>query len=187
MPCVPVMRTGYLPPCVSLQDTLLLRPGIPFVLLLCLCACASSEPVDQAQTASDGAASQSQQPVWRFDFVDDNQDSLGYLLLAFTAEAVDEPTCGKDYRKKMRVVEDRLDFDLGVEAQPAYSINGPWLTIDLTASVCYIDHNLIGDITDDGATGFFTYSHRLGGRSIGSFTAHPVSATSSSEPADFPG
>ena len=113
--------------------------------------------------------------VWRFDFVDTHHESLGHLLLAFTNESIDEPSCGNDYLKKMVVLEDGLDFDFGVESRPAYSINGPWLTVDLTASVCYIDHKLIGDITQGGAAGFFNYSHKLGGYNIGRFTARPFS------------
>ena len=112
--------------------------------------------------------------AWRFEFVDIDEKPLGYLVLVFSEDGIDEPTCGKDHWSKMPVLENGLDFDFGVEFRPAYTIHGPWLTIDLTSSVCYLDHILIGNIAPDGVSGFFNLSHKLGGENIGSFTARPV-------------
>ena len=142
-------------------------------MILCLCGCASSQTDSDEQSATSGVAPAA---AWRFDFVDTENKSLGYLVMAFSDQPVDEPTCGYDYWKKMVVLDDKLDFDFGAEFQPAYTIFGPWLTIDLTASVCSIDHNMIGDISADGASGHFTLSHKIGGNNLGRFTAHPVSA-----------
>jgi hypothetical protein len=146
----------------------LYRPSTLLAPLLCLIACSSSPEI----ATSDAGETAARNAVWQFDFVDTEQRSRGYLLLAFTDELVDQPTCGNDYWKKIVVLDDGLDFDLSVEPRPAYTVNGPWLTMDLTASVCYLDHKLIGDITPDGASGFFNFSHQLGGYNIGKFTAN---------------
>ena len=151
------------------------RPITLFALMVCVYGCTSTQSRSQDLAATPDTETRAYPAVWRFDFVDNNHESLGYLLLAFTEDSVNEPTCGNDYWKNMVVLEDNLEFDFGVESRPAYTVNGPWLTIDLTASVCYIDHNLIGDITPDRASGFFTFSHKLGGYNIGRFTARPVS------------
>lgn len=165
----------------------MLRPGTLLALTVCLFGCVSTQPRDQDLTATPDTITVEDLTVWRFDFVDTDQESLGYLLMVFTNDTVDEPTCGNDYWKNMVVLENSLDFDFGVESRPAYTLNGPWLTIDLTASVCYLDHNLIGDMTADGASGFFTFSHKLGGYNIGRFTARPVSRARSAESVDWPG
>ena len=103
---------------------------------------------------------------------------LEYMVLAFTDKKIDEPACGRNEWAKMLVLEDSLDIDFGVNPQPAYLILGPWLRIDLTASACYLNHNLIGDISPDGASGHFTLTHKIGGRYLGKFTARPVSEVS---------
>ena len=163
------------------------RPSTLIALIFCLYGCTYSQPRSQDLATETDTEPVAHQAVWRFDFVDTDHNTLGYLLLAFTNDSIDEPTCGNDYWKKMVVLEDSLDFDFGVESRPAYTVNGPWLTIDLTASVCYIDHNLIGDITEDGASGFFTFSHKLGGYNIGRFTARPISRERLAESEDLPG
>jgi hypothetical protein len=140
--------------------------------------CASTQQDPATTSAPDSADNQA---IWRFDFVDSNNESLGYLVLAFTNDEINEPTCGNDHWKKMVVIDDELDFDLGMESSPAYFLNGPWLTIDLTASYCYIDHMLIGEMTPNTASGFFNYSHQLGGYNIGRFTAWPNSGTGPAE------
>lgn len=165
----------------------MLRPGTLLALTVCLYGCISTQPRDQDLAATPDAQSVEDATVWRFDFVDTDKESLGHLLLVFTQDSVDEPTCGNDHWKNMVVLENSLDFDFGVESRPAYTVNGPWLTIDLTASVCYLDHNLIGDITPDGASGFFTFSHKLGGYNIGRFTARPVFWERPAESVDWPG
>jgi len=162
-------------PSVNFRHGHMLRPTTLLALIISLYGCTSTQPRSQNLVAMPDTKIAADQAVWRFDFVDTNHESLGYLVLAFTEDSVDEPTCGNDYWKKIVVLEDSLDFDFGVESRPAYTVNGPWLTIDLTASVCYLDHNLIGDITRGGASGFFTFSHNLGGYNIGRFTARPVS------------
>ena len=100
------------------------------VVILCLCGCASSQTDGDDQLLTSGAAAAA---AWRFDFVDTEDKSLGYLVMAFTDQQVDEPSCGYDYWKKMVVLDDKLDFDFGAEFQPAYTIFGPWLTIDTQA------------------------------------------------------
>ncbi len=113
-------------------------------------------------------------PAWRFDFVNLEKEPLGHLVLVFTTDAIDEPTCGYAHWKKAVVLEDGLNFDFGTEFRPAYTIFGPWLTMDLTSASCNIDHTLIGDIGPDEASGTFNLAHPLGGSNLGRFTAQPT-------------
>lgn len=115
-------------------------------------------------------------PAWRFEFVSSEQESLGYLVLVFTTDLIEEPTCGYGYWKKVAVLEDRLNFDFGTDFRPAYTIFGPWLTMDLTSASCNIDHTLIGDISSEEASGTFNLAHPLGGSNLGRFTARPITA-----------
>jgi len=141
------------------------------LLVLCLGGCASTNH-DSSQLAPDAEAADL---AWRFDFVDTTDSSIGYIVLAFTEEKIDESACGRNEWAKMLVLEDNLDIDFGVDLRPAYFILGNWLRIDLTSSVCYLNHNLIGDISPDGASGHFTLTHKIGGRYIGKFKARPAS------------
>ena len=58
--------------------------------------------------------------------------------------------------------------------QPTYEIRGPWITIDLTGTICNVGYRFLGELGDDGATGFFNYSHKMGGENIGRFVATPI-------------
>lgn len=145
------------------------------MLALVSCACVSSQAVDAVPPDRPDDESGRINATWRFEFVDRNGKSMGHMLLVFTADKIDQPTCGNDDWQKMLVLEDNLDFDFGVDSRPAYSLHGPWLTIDLTSSVCYLDHILIGDMTPNAASGFFNLSHQIGGENIGRFTAKPLS------------
>jgi hypothetical protein len=109
--------------------------------------------------------------AWVFEFVDQQQRDMGSMTLLFTAEAVDDDSCADRHWKRARILADRLDFDFGFDLYPAYTISGPWLTIDLTSSICSVDHNLIGELSDDGASGHFTVSHSIGGENVGTFRA----------------
>ena len=104
---------------VSLEESGVDAANIPWrtgrrtliALILFAYGCSSSQLRSQDVAAATDTDSTVLHAVWQFDFVDTNNESLGYLLLAFTDEGIDEPTCGNDYRKKMVVLEDRLDFD----------------------------------------------------------------------------
>ena len=152
-----------------------MRLGILIVLVVGSWGCASVQTDGLEPEVAVGIDSNSAPATWRFDFVDKEDDPMGYMVLQFTDEKINEPTCGNDDWSLMRVLEDNLDFDFGVDSRPAYYIHGPWLTIDLTSSVCYLDHNLIGNIDTVGASGFFNVSHKIGGQNIGRFSAAPVS------------
>jgi hypothetical protein len=116
-----------------------------------------------------------QQPgTWRFEIVDDQQQSLGHILLLLSGINIDSGDCVDEDWKKAVVLVDTLDIDYGFDISPAYSIRGRWLTIDLTASVCDADYKLIGQLDDENAAGNFNYAHLLGGYNIGTFTASPV-------------
>ena len=133
------------------------RPAILLALILCFCASVSTQEHQQGHAAEPNAKTTAEEAAWRFEFVDTNDDPLGYMVLAFTETQVGEPICDNDGWSQMLVLEDELNFDFGVESRPAYLISGPWLTIDLTSSVCYLDHNLIGNISPGGASGFFYF------------------------------
>jgi len=153
----------------------LARFSILPVLVCCLCACVSTKHSSRLTESAPDAEIAAEDVAWRFDFIDTAGSSMGFMVLVFTDEKIDEPTCGNDNWARMIILEDALDIDFGVDPRPAYSLRGSWLRIDLTASVCYLNHNLIGDISPEGASGYFTLTHKIGGRYIGKFTASPVS------------
>ncbi len=90
------------------------RPSTLLALIVCLYGCTSTEPRDQNLAATPDAETVPHQTVWQFEFVDTDQESLGYLLMVFTNDNVVEPTCGNDDWKNMVVLENSLDFDFGV-------------------------------------------------------------------------
>ena len=68
----------------------LARSGILLALILCFCACASTQQYKQVPAAETNARITAEEAAWRFDFVDTNEDSLGYMVLAFTETRVGE-------------------------------------------------------------------------------------------------
>lgn len=97
--------------------------------------------------------------------------------MLFTDDAVGSDACVGDHWRKALVMGNKLDFDFGVELQPAYNIDGPWLTVELTASSCSLHHRFVGDVSNDGATGSFHYVHALGATIIGTFSAKATIST----------
>ena len=112
--------------------------------------------------------------VWQIVFVDRDQNDLGTIRLALTDEPIDEQYCGDPYLRKAVILDDDLDFELGIEKLPAYSISFFWLRLDLTASSCNTNFLLLGNIDRNEATGFFNFAHPLGGEYLGRFWAEPV-------------
>ena len=98
---------------------------------------------------------------------------MGHIRLYFSGEILATACDDGDWRRAT-IIESEIDYDFGFELQAAYRVHGHWLTVDLTAAVCGADHLFIGELADEGASGFFNYSHRLGGSNIGTFSAAPV-------------
>jgi hypothetical protein len=148
-------------------------PGLlgSIFILLCLASCASKKQPDYSGLFAQLTPARWQQPgVWDFHMVDQQHKSMGHMLLRLTGESVTSACDDADWKRAV-IVEDELDYPFGFELQPAYRVHGNWLTIDLTASVCGADHLLNGELEGAGASGFFNYSHRLGGNNIGTFVA----------------
>jgi hypothetical protein len=143
-------------------------------MLLCLASCAArKQPGFDAYIAQLTPARWQQPGVWVFSVQDPQKESMGHIMLHFTGESVAAPCDNRGWKRAV-IFEDKIDYDFGFELQPAYRVHGYWLTVDLTASVCGAGHLFNGDLGDDGASGFFNYSHRLGGNNIGTFIAVPV-------------
>ena len=138
-------------------------------LLVLVSGCASDPPT---RVGSDDNESVS--AVWRFDFFDTDDRSIGHIVFAFTTEEFDDRDCKRGDWSKAVILEDALDFDFRTDVSPAYFIRGAWLRVDLTAESCSINHNMIGDIKRNKARGFFTMSHQLGGDSLGKFTGRAL-------------
>lgn len=146
------------------------------VLLLLISGCATKKSnIKYDAYFEQLTPSRWQQPgTWRFEVVDNQQQSLGHILLLLSGQDADSKHCVDEGWKKAVVLVDTLDVDIGFEISPAYNIHGRWLTIDLTATVCDADYKLFGQLEDENAAGNFNYAHLLGGYSIGTFTASPV-------------
>ncbi len=112
--------------------------------------------------------------AWKFELFDQADQSIGHVTLLLTHQPATGGRCTEGRWLHAVLVENEADIDFGLELKPAYQISGPWIRIDLTASLCDLDYVLIGDMLEDGGRGFFNYSHALGGRPIGRFTAEPL-------------
>lgn len=124
--------------------------------------------------ASVTPAAWSQPALWDFEVFDKSGQPAGGVVLYFTEEPVTSDFCAAPHWRKAIVVYDDLDIEFDFDKQAAYSISGPWLTMDLTASSCSVDHNFVGQIDDDGARGYFNLAHSLGGKNLGKFIAKPA-------------
>jgi hypothetical protein len=146
------------------------------VLLLLLFGCATTKSnVNYDAYFEQLTPGRWQQPgTWRFEVVDNQQRSLGHILLLLSGQDTDSEDCVDEGWKKAVVLVDTLDVDFGFDINPAYNIHGRWLTIDLTATVCDADYKLFGQLDGENAAGNFNYSHLLGGYNIGTFTASLV-------------
>ena len=130
---------------------------------------------DEREILSDLTPERWRQPsVWHFYVLDEQQRKLGRISLLLTDEQITSDYCVDDYWKKAIVMDSDLDFDFGVELLPAYHLNGPWLTVELTSSSCSLRHRFVGDADNDGATGSFHYIHSLNATIVGSFSAKPT-------------
>lgn len=108
--------------------------------------------------------------VWDFHIVDKQKESIGTIRLHLSGESVATECDDHDWMRAV-IIYDAIQYDFGFKLRPAYRVHGNWLTVDLTATVCGADHLFNGELGDDSASGFFNYSHRLGGNNIGTFTA----------------
>ena len=122
--------------------------------------------------------------VWTFRILDRDDRPMGDIVLLLTNENPDAGSCANAGWRKAIVIDDTVDFDFGFEKSPAYSVHGRWLTVDLTASICELDHNLVGEIDEQGASGFFNFAHSLGGYNVGKFVATPGGGRPAAEPVD---
>jgi hypothetical protein len=142
------------------------------IVLFLLTGCATSNHKDYGGLIAQLTPARWRQPgTWDFIILDREEHSLGHIVLRLTGEDVGADACDRDQWKRAVVLESSLTFDFGFVVQPAYRVHGRWLTVDLTASMCYADHILDGELDNEGASGFFNYHHNLGGDNIGTFTA----------------
>lgn len=143
-------------------------------MLLCIMGCAERTRPDFAALMTQLTPTTWRQAgAWNFHISGREQESLGHITLRLTGESIDL-ACDENDWKRAIVVENKLKYDFGFALQPAYRFHGHWLTVDLTAANCGADHLLNGEMKNSNATGFFNYSHRLGGNNIGTFIAIPV-------------
>lgn len=112
--------------------------------------------------------------TWIFRVVNDRQRELGEIVLLLTGKKTSADSCAENGSNKAVVINNSLDIDFGFELDPAFTLHGRWLRIDLTASTCDVDHVLYGEVNAKSANGFFNYSHPLGGYNIGTFRATPA-------------
>lgn len=112
--------------------------------------------------------------TWDIEISTPDEQPMGNIVLRFTAEPAGEDLCADTGWYEAIIMEDNLDYDLGEGSQAAYLISGPWLTIDLSADACNVDHKLVGQLFEDRASGNFNYIARFGGRHLGKFVAEPI-------------
>lgn len=146
----------------------------PLVFILAMSACAGNDTAKKESDPGITPIRWQTAATWEFHITDAEQRDLGTIVLRLSPDVVEEDSCAKTGWRKAIVMEDNLDFDFSADKQPAFNISANWITIDLTATVCNVNHVLIGELVEDGAAGHFNYSHPLGGYSVGTFKATPI-------------
>ena len=144
------------------------------IILLCLTGCASNKQANFGALFAQLTPERWKHPgVWDIQIKNSQNESMGELRLHLTGERASEFCDDADW-KRADIIHGTIDYDFGFDLRPAYRVHGNWITIDLTAAVCGADHLLNGELSGDEASGFFNYSHRLGGNNIGTFIAVPA-------------
>jgi hypothetical protein len=144
------------------------------IMLFCLTGCASNKQVNFGAFFAQLTPEPWTHPgVWDFQVKNSQNESIGELRMHLTGESASE-FCDDGDWKRADIIHGSIDYDFGFDLRPAYRVHGNWITLDLTAAVCGADHLLNGELSDTGASGFFNYSHRLGGNNVGTFIAVPA-------------
>jgi hypothetical protein len=145
---------------------------------LCLSACTATKKTidDRALIASMTPTQWRDGGTWYFDVVDNDQNSIGHIVLLLTGDEVAENACLGNHWKNAIVLDNDLDYDFGFDIVPAYHVNGTLLAVELTASSCSVHHRFVGEATSEGASGSFHYLYSLNGDVVGAFTATTVVA-----------
>lgn len=137
------------------------------IALLILAGCAPVEPRDDASQNTFPA-------IWDIEFFGKQDERIGTMRLGLTTEPIDDGYCGQPYFRKAIVIDSDMEVEMWRDVQPAYHIYAYWLSVDLTASSCNVNYVLLGNIDRESASGFFNFSHPLGGENLGRFEARPV-------------
>ena len=99
------------------------------------------------------------------------------MILEFTVE--DAHTCTSGDWKQIKLRKENLftnqDDTSDFIPQPAYTLNGSLLTIDLNSNVCDGGHQLRGELNDLGVAGNRRSIHMFGGEKLGTFIGVPLS------------
>jgi len=151
-----------------------LKRSLALLQIAGLAACSTSSIDHPAPVFEPVPASWQQSDEWQFIVTDGNQQALGYLRLNLTDRPLESEDCDVSGWYRADVIENKLDYELAAELAPGYSIKGPWITVDLTATTCNIGYKMVGTITNDGAAGHFNFVHSLGGENVGKFRARPA-------------
>ena len=153
-------------------------------LLIIACTGCAQTPTEEKKRASpktfSGLMSSATPDAWRapglwdFQVKSDDDTLLGNVVLYLTGDRIDGISCADKRWQKAIVVYDDLDLEISLQKEVAYNISGPWLTVNLTSADCNIGHNFVGQVDQEGASGFFNLTHTFGGHNLGSFSAVPA-------------
>ena len=144
------------------------------IMLLCLTGCASKKQPNFGALFAQLTPERWKHPgVWDFQVENSQNESMGEIRMHLTGEST-SGFCDDGDWQRADIIHGSIDYDFGFDLRPAYRIHGNWITVDLTAAVCGADHLLNGELKRDTASGFFNYSHRLGGNNVGTFIAVPA-------------
>lgn len=161
------MTSLLVKPVGCMQNSRLMKLFRTLLSLVLMCGCAAAPATDEPDPGRIPA-------VWDFEFVDADKQPLGSIRLRFRSERIDESYCGEAYFMKADVLQNDLQLDIYKSLQPAWHVFAYGLSIDLTASSCNTNYLLIGSMNATEASGYFNYSHPLGGEYMGRFTGAPV-------------
>lgn len=110
--------------------------------------------------------------LWSFVMLDKEENIKQRFILKFTDVVVD--TCASGEWKKIEIVNKFPEKHIGYLDQPAYSLKGAALTIDLASNVCDGGYELQGQIQEIGVFGEHYPVSIFGGEVQGKFYGVPV-------------
>ncbi|WHI52936.1 hypothetical protein P3339_09295 [Microbulbifer sp. MLAF003] len=108
---------------------------------------------------------------WSLVLLDESSKIVETMQVEFTSLAAKTCTSG-DWRR-LRVIEANSEVQAiansGFIPEPAYTLTGSYLVIDLNANICDAGNELRGEITELGISGTRQTVHMFGGEKLGRF------------------
>lgn len=151
-----------------------MRIGAAFIILM-LFGCAGPKGFDYEYWALKSTPNIfNSNKIWAFVLLDLDGNIQNTITLEFTDENVETCSNGESFR--INILDQPPPQSPNNMAEPAYSIRGAALIIDLSANLCDNGYEIAGSINDLGISGVHYPVTMFGGEVQGIFYGIPVKA-----------